>query len=256
MKVTNRFQAFVMGYYKMKPFRAVHSLLIMILCTFALGGCSMSDAGPHGNSEKQQIQSTDESKVIESPQPESTAAPTASPTPEPTPEPLKYTMDGEEYEVVCNQTDFMIYSDFKELEENSELIVIGHFIEDAVGKGNASTNAFEITQVLKGYTEDDVICIYQRYTVNKSSKRIVAYSHLTPMEKGSEWICFLKCSDPEDALYYHVGDTMGRYPFREIDQGKLMNGEYLSKDIGVYQAEDFCYDIYMELLKEYDIQFE
>lgn len=240
----------------MKPFCAVHSLLIMILCTLALGGCSMSDAEPHENSEEQQIQSTDESKVVEGPQPESTAAPTASPMPKPTPEPLSYTMDGEEYMVVYNQTDFMIYSDFKELEENSELIVIGHFIEDAVEKGNAFTNAFEITQVLKGFTEDDVIRIYQRYTVNKSSKRIVAYSHLTPMEKGSEWICFLKCSDPEDVLYYHAGDTMGRYPFREIDQGKLMNGEYFSKDIGVYQAEDFHYDIYMELLKEYDIQFE
>lgn len=225
----------------MKPFRAVHLLLVMMLCTFAVGACSMSDAEPHENSEEQQIQSTDESKMIESPQPEST------------PEPLSYTMDGEEYVVVYNQTDFMIYSDFRELEEDSELIVIGHFIEDAVEKGNAFTNAFEITQVLKGFTEDDVIRIYQRYTVNKSSKRIVAYSHLTPMEKGSEWICFLKCSDPEDVLYYYVGDTMGRYPYREIDQDKLMNGEYSSKDIGVYQAEDFHYDIYMELLKEYDI---
>lgn len=232
----------------MKTFLAAHSLLIMILCTFALGACSMSDAEPHENGEELQIQSTDESKVIESPQPESTL--------EPTPEPLSYTMDGEEYVVICNQTDFMTYSDFKELEENSELIVIGHFIEDAVEKGSAFTNAFEITQVLKGFTEDDVICIYQRYTVNKSSKRIVAYSHLTPMEKGSEWICFLKCSDPEDVLYYYVGDTMGRYPFREIDRDKLVNGEYFSKDIGVYQAEDFHYDIYMELLKEYDIQFE
>lgn len=224
----------------MKPFRAVHSLLVMMLCTFVLGACSMSDAEPLENSEEQQIQSTDESKVIESPQPE----------------PLSYTMDGEEYVVVYNQTDFMIYSGFRELEENSELIVIGHFIEDAVEKGNAFTNAFEITQVLKGFTEDDVIRIYQRYTINKSSKRIVAYSHLTPMEKGSEWICFLKYSDPEDVLYYYAGDTMGRYPFREIDQDKLMNGEYFSKDIGVYQAEDFHYDIYMELLKEYDIQFE
>lgn len=256
----------------MKLLRAVNLLLIMILCIFALGGCSMSDAEPHDNSEEQQIQSTDESKVIESLQPESTAepiassmpestaeptaSPTSEPTPEPAPEPLNYTMDGEEYEVVCNQTDFMVYSGFKELEENSELIVIGHFIEDAVEKGNAFTNAFEITQVLKGSTEDDVIRIYQRYTVNKSSKRIVAYSHLTPMEKGSEWICFLKCSDPEDVLYYHAGDTMGRYPFREIDQDKLVNGEYSSKYIGVYQAEDFRYDIYLELLKEYDIQFE
>lgn len=185
----------------------------------------------------------------------STPEPTVQPTSEPTPEPLYYTMDGEEYEVVCTLTDFLMYSDFRELQENAELIVIGHFVEDAVEKGNASTNAFEITQVLKGSTDDDVIQIYQRYTVNKSSKRIVAYSHLTPMENGSEWICFLKYSDSGDT-YYQAGDTMGRYPFREIDTEKLMNGEYSSNDLGVYQAEDFRYDIYAELLREYDIRFE
>lgn len=184
-----------------------------------------------------------------------TPEPTAQPTSDPTPEPLYYTMDDEEYEVVCTLTDFLIYSDFKELQENSELIVIGHFVEDAVEKGNASTNAFEITQVLKGSTESNVIQIYQRYTVNKSSKRIIAYSHLTPMENGSEWICFLICSDAGET-YYQAGDTMGRYPFREIDPDKLRNGEYSSKDLGVYQAEDFRYDIYSELLKEYDIRFE
>lgn len=186
---------------------------------------------------------------------EPTPEPTVQPTSEPTPEPLYYTMDDEEYEVVCTLTDFLMYSDFQELQENSELIVIGQFIEDAVEKGNASTNAFKITQLLKGSTEDDVIQIYQRYTVNKSSKRIIAYSHLTPMENGSEWICFLICSDSGDT-YYQAGDTMGRYPFREIDPDKLMNGEYSSKDLGVYQTEEFRYDIYSELLKEYDIRFE
>lgn len=220
----------------------------------------MSDAEKQEDSAEQQIQGTDESKVMESLQPESTVAPTASPTPEPipepTPEPLYYTMDGEEYEVIRVMSDFNIYRDFKDLEENSDLVVIGHFIEDAVEKSNACTNSFEITQVLKGFTDNDVIRIYQRYTVNKSTKTIVAYSALTPMEKGSEWICFLKCSDPEEMLYYHAGDTMGRYPFWEIDQDKLMNGEYSLKDIGVYEAKDFRYDIYSELVKEYDIQFE
>lgn len=220
----------------------------------------MSDAEKQEDSAQQQIQGTDESKVMESRQPEATAEPTASPTteptPEPTPEPLYYTLDGEEYEVVRVMTDFNIYRDFKDLEENSDLVVIGHFIEDAVEKSNACTNAFEITQVLKGSTENGVISIYQRYTVSKSSKRIIAYSALTPMEKESEWICFLKCSDPEEMLYYHAGDTMGRYPFQEIDQDKLMNGEYSLKDIGVYEAKDFRYDIYSELVKAYDIQFE
>lgn len=244
----------------MKPFRTVHALFIMILCTLVLGSCSISDAEKQEDSAQQQIQGTDESKVMESRQPEASAEPTASPTPEPipepTPEPLYYTMDGEEYEVVRVMTDFNIYSDFKDLEENSDLVVIGHFIEDAVEKSNACTNAFEITRVLKGSTENGVISIYQRYTVSKSSKRIIAYSALTPMEKESEWICFLKCSDPEEMLYYHAGDTMGRYPFQEIDQDKLMNGEYSLKDIGVYEAKDFRYDIYSELVKAYDIRFE
>lgn len=247
----------------MKHFRTVHWLLIMILCTLVLGGCSMSAAETREESEAQ-IQATDGSEGVESPQPEFTAAPTVSPTSEPTPEPtseptpepLYYTMDGEEYVVTLNTTDFNIYSDFKDLEENSDLIVIGHFIEDAVEKSNAHTNAFEITQVLKGSTENDVIRIYQRYTVSKYTKTIVAYSHLTPMEKGSEWICFLICSDPENELYYHAGDTMGRYPLREIDQDKLMNNEYSVKEIGIYEAKDFRYDIYLELLEEYNIQFE
>lgn len=242
----------------MKRSKNVISVLI-ILAALTLSGCSVSDAASHKSSEEQ-IQSTDESKVIESSQPESVSEPTTSPTPEtspePTPEKLYYTMDGEEYEVVLNMTDFNIYSDFNDLKEDSDLIVIGHFIEDAVEKSNAHTNAFEITKVLKGTAEEDVIHIYQRYTVSRGSKSIVAYSHLTPMEKDSEWICFLKCSNPEEMLYYHAGDTMGRYPFREIDQEKLMNGEYSSKDIGVYQAKDFRYDIYTDLLKEYDIQFE
>lgn len=242
----------------MKRSKNVISVLIM-LAALTLSGCSVSDAASQKSSEEQ-IQSTDESKVIESSQPESISKPTTSPaletSPEPTPEKLYYTMDGEEYEVILNMTDFNIYSDFNDLKEDSDLIVIGHFIEDAVEKSNAHTNAFEITQVLKGTAEEDVIRIYQRYTVSRGSKSIVAYSHLTPMEKDSEWICFLKCSNPEEMLYYHAGDTMGRYPFREIDQEKLMNGEYSSKDIGVYQVKDFRYDIYTDLLKEYDIQFE
>lgn len=242
----------------MKRSKNVISALI-ILAALTLNGCSVSDAASQKSSEEQ-VQSTDESKVIESLQPESVSEPTTSPvpetSPEPTPEKLYYTMDGEEYEVILNMTEFNSYSDFNDLKEDSDLIVIGHFIEDAVEKSNAHTNAFEITQVLKGTAEEDVIRIYQRYTVSRGSKSIVAYSHLTPMEKDSEWICFLKCSNPEEMLYYHVGDTMGRYPFREIDQEKLMNGEYSSKDIGVYQAKDFRYDIYTDLLKEYDIQFE
>lgn len=227
----------------MKRSKNIISIWIL-LAALTLSGCSASDAVQQKNGEEQQTQSRDESKGIESPQPEST------------PEQLYYTMDGEEYEVILNMTDFNTYSDFKDLKEDSDLIVIGHFIEDAVEKSSAHTNAFEITQVLKGTAEEDVIHIYQRYTVSRGSKRIVAYSHLTPMEKDSEWICFLKCSNPEEGLYYHAGDTMGRYPFREIDQEKLMNGEYSSKDIGVYQAEDFRYDIYTDLLREYDIQFE
>ena len=243
----------------MKCSKNVISVLI-ILAALTLGGCSVSDVASQKSSEEQQTQSTDEAKGIESSQPESVSEPTTSPvpetSPEPTPEKLYYTMDGEEYEVILNMTDFNIYSDFNDLKEDSDLIVIGHFIEDAVEKSNAHTNAFEITQVLKGTAEEDVIRIYQRYTVSRGSKSIVAYSHLTPMEKDSEWICFLKCSNPEEMLYYHAGDTMGRYPFQEIDQEKLMNGEYSSKDIGVYQAKDFRYDIYTDLLKEYDIQFE
>ncbi len=243
----------------MKRSKNVISALI-ILVALTLSGCSVSDAASQKSSEEQQTQSTDESKVIESSQPESVSEPTApsapETSPEPTPEKLYYTMDGEEYEVILNMTDFNSYSDFNDLKEDSDLIVIGHFIEDAVEKSNAHTNAFEITQVLKGTAEEDVIRIYQRYTVSRGSKSIVAYSHLTPMEKDSEWICFLKCSNPEEMLYYHAGDTMGRYPFREIDQEKLMNGEYSSKEIGVYQAKDFRYDIYTDLLKEYDVQFE
>lgn len=244
----------------MKFFRVPHSLLIIILCTLVLGGCSRSGAEPQEDSEAQQFQSTDESEVTGGSQPDAVFALPASqapePSPEPTPEPLYYTLDGEEYEVILNMTDFNVYSDLKSLAGDSDLIVIGHFTEDAVEKSNAHTNSFKITQVLKGTAEDAVIRIYQRYTVSRGSKRIVAYSHLTPMEKDSEWICFLKCSNPEEMLYYHTGDTMGRYPFQEIDPDKWNNGEYSSKEIGVYQAEDFRYDIYSELLKEYGIQFE
>ena len=244
--------------------RVAHSFLIIILCTLVLSGCSRSGAEPQEDSAEQQRQSTDESEVTGGSQLEAVFALPASqapdsapePSPEPTPEPLYYTLDGEEYEVILNMTDFNVYSDLKSLAEDSDLVVIGHFTEDAVEKSNAHTNAFEITQVLKGTAESDVIRIYQRYTVSRGNKRIVAYSHLTPMEKDSEWICFLKCSNPEEMLYYHTGDTMGRYPFQEIDPDKWNNGEYSSKEIGVYQAEDFRYDIFSELLKEYGIQFE
>ena len=98
----------------MKRSKNVISVLIM-LAAFTLGGCSVSDAASHKSSEEQQTQSTDESKGIESSQPESISEPTTSPVPEPTPEKLYYTMDGEEYEVILNMTDFNIYSDFNDL---------------------------------------------------------------------------------------------------------------------------------------------
>lgn len=239
----------------MISYRAARPLLILTVCTLVLGGCAMSAAVTRGDDEGQ-MQGTAGSEGIESPSPETTAAPTASLVSEPTPEPLYYTMDGEEYQVILNMTDFDVYSDFKDLEDHSDLVVIGRFIEDAVEKSNAHTNAFEITQVLKGSSESDVIRIYQRYTVRKNTMTIVAYSHLTPMENGSEWICFLKRSNPEEPLYYHVGDTMGRYPLQELDQEQWRNGEYSAKEIGMYETQDFRYDVYQELLKEYDISFE
>lgn len=241
----------------MKRVSMYRTISVLAILSVVLCGCSQAGQ-PEASGESSAQQSSAESDESMSLEPTASPEPTVQPEPseEPTPEPLYYTMGGEQYEVVYSLADFNWYGDLNALEKDSDLVVTGRFTEDAAQEGNGYVNSFEIGQTLKGSSESDVIRIFQRYTVNEGSKSIVAYSHLTPMAKDSEWICFLKSSGSED-MYYCTGDTSGRYPFPfvDMDREKLENNEYSADELGVYRAEDFRYDIYSELPERYDIVY-
>lgn len=178
------------------------------------------------------------------------------------------------YNLVTTETDRILYRDYDSLYEASELIVIGEFIDDAsqeiktryddsqkcdVIYDGTATNTFRIDKVIKGDIElGSEIKISQRYIVDEENKKIISFSSLTPMEKGTKWIyCLMPYSEPSKS-YWTAGDYTGRYPYRDINYDDYIDGKYSAKDLGVLQRGLFygTYDIYKTLVEKNNIVFE
>lgn len=146
------------------------------------------------------------------------------------------------------------------LEEETDVAVIGRFIDDTVQEiyyqGGAfsnitSFNTIEVTKVLLGDVEvGDQLKIAQSYGV--LDDRLISFSKLTPMQKGDEWIFFLVLSGAPGEIYWCTGDTDGRYPTKNSSDNEVMPLAK-SPELGVYKKADFNKNIYNELVKKYDL---
>lgn len=134
--------------------------------------------------------------------------------------PVKYPT--EDMEIVKVQNSRTLYYSLFELEEASDLIVIGKFTDNAeqeleysgVSLTNAtSTNTISVSKVLKGEAPDR-ITLSQRYGVLAEENKLVTFSGMTPMNMNEEWIFFLYYDETNDT-YWCSGDYTGRYPLPE-----------------------------------------
>lgn len=159
-----------------------------------------------------------------------------------------------------------IYYNLEEMENDSEIIVIGSFIGDAeqeeayiydshfekdVLSFVISKNNIEVLNVIKGNVEiGSSVTITQMYGV--VDNQLVTDSKLTPMLSGDTWIFFLtENTGSRKGTYRCTGDNDGRYPVKNFSYGK--NALTDNEDLGVYNKEDFREDIYNEILEKYDL---
>lgn len=158
------------------------------------------------------------------------------------------------------------YDNLDELEEDSDLIVVGtcmgdaeqkdiyqydgHFDTDILVMTN-STCQVKITQVFKGDVKvGDTIPVMQQYGVDKEKNRLLTYSDLTPMLDGDTWLFFLYDNRGEN--YMCCGDRHGRYPVENHTYRKTALTD--SEELGVFNEYNFNQEIYDEILEKYEFE--
>ncbi|MBD5114250.1 MAG: hypothetical protein HDT46_03480 [Ruminococcaceae bacterium] len=165
--------------------------------------------------------------------------------------------------VQWGEGNYLQFFDLESLENYSEIVVVGTFIEESTQEikykymdifdkevlfSVKSFNEIEITKVFKGDVNvGDTLKIGQEYAVVED--RFVTESALTPMMKGDTWIFFLEPSDNGE-YYYCVSYSEGRYPVKDFVYTRIALTE--NEDLGVYDVKDFKEEIYNEILEKYD----
>ena len=165
--------------------------------------------------------------------------------------------------VQWGEGNYLQFFDLESLENYSEIVVVGTFIEESTQEikykymdifdkevlfSVKSFNEIEITKVFKGDVNvGDTLKIGQEYAVVED--RFVTESALTPMMKGDTWIFFLEPSDNGE-YYYCVSYSEGRYPVKDFVYTRIALTE--NEDLGVYDMKDFKEEIYNEILEKYD----
>ena len=164
----------------------------------------------------------------------------------------------------CGLSNLPIYTNLEQLENESDVIVVGTFKEDAKQEEVytyeeafekdillfvKSQNNIEISKVIKGDLQvENEITILQAYGV--VDNQLITYSKLTPMLKGDTWIFFLKKN--EDETYTCIGDCGGRYPIKNTKYKKIALTD--NEDLGVYDKSDFNEEVYNEILEKYEFE--
>ncbi len=175
------------------------------------------------------------------------------------------TVDYSKLEFVQLEQDRIVYSSLSEVEESSDMIIIGEIIDDPISEpetkyseyfgkeifdGITSFSTVKVTKVLSGDVKvGDEIKIAQYCGVFED--RFVTYSEMTPMLKGDTWIFCLTKSNYTDDLYWCTGDSDGRYPLKS--SANRITGLKAEEDLGVYNRDSFKDNIYNDLLEKYDI---
>ena len=163
-------------------------------------------------------------------------------------------------------TDRIVFTTLDELENFSNIAVVGKFIDDAeqeveyeyspafekdIITGVTSTNTIEVTKVLMGDVKvGDKLSIDQRYAV--VDDELITFSELTPMQNGDEWVFFLRKRTNSDH-YICSADSDSRFPTKNSASNNKAMILAESAELGVYNETDFNRDIYNEIVAKYDI---
>ncbi len=148
---------------------------------------------------------------------------------------------------------------FEDLEEWSELIVIGEFIDNSgpcytrsgkIVTDIVSSCPMKITRVLSGDAQvGDVINVLQKESI--SDDRIITRTELTPMQMGDEWLfCLKHSSEKYGDGWWCVGGSRGRYPTKNSGSNEAVCFSAYS-ELGVYDREDFHEEFYNKLIEKY-----
>lgn len=160
---------------------------------------------------------------------------------------------------------------FDDIEESSDFVVVGEFIDDAsvcyeryvyedyfkkdVLRGIISSCPMKITKVLSDNSGNakvgDVVNVLQWEGIWED--RFITTSALTPMLKGDEWVFCLSYTKTENYEgYVCEGGCAGRYPTSNVSSNnKMCFSDY--PELGVYNKDDFREDYYNQLLEKYDV---
>ncbi|MBR4306090.1 MAG: hypothetical protein IKT78_04525 [Ruminiclostridium sp.] len=172
-----------------------------------------------------------------------------------------------DYSLVEIENDKLTYSNLSQVEEHTDVIVIGTFEKEttqelfyaSIAEINkdvvyhaVSENSIKVAKVLKGDVKvGESLVVMQEYGTLKDTKELRTVSELTPMEKGDTWLFFL-FEDDEGGKYWCTGDNSGRFPVKNVVNARC--GLSSVSDKGVYKSESFRFDIYNEILKKYELE--
>ncbi len=168
--------------------------------------------------------------------------------------------------VRTGMSDRIVIDDLDALEKFNEIAVVGEFINDAetdvtyeysahfekdIITDIRSYNTIKVTNVLRGdINVGDELTIGQRYGVAEG--KLITFSDLTPMQKGDEWIFFLRKETNAD-IYWCCGDSDARFPTKISASRNSRLAFADSWQLGVYDEADFRQDIYDEIVEKYDV---
>lgn len=194
------------------------------------------------------------------------------------PERAKYKYEGDfsELELCWNGcVERVPYNGFDKLAWDSELIVLGTFVDDArqdqpvTGSitydpdrifNGESFNKLRIDAVYKGDAEiGSEIVIKDSYYVNDGKLMYVSGISSTPMIKGGQWVYFLNKVSPEYGNYYYsTGGYDGRFPMPENENTFILADRKLHPlpDERIYPDVKKMLDSDPEVLRRIGMEYE
>lgn len=161
-------------------------------------------------------------------------------------------------------SDRYLMDNLEMLEDWSNIAVVGKFVGDTVQDieyqydayfekdivtGVMSENTIEVSRVLMGdINVGDELRIVQRYAVVDG--QLITFSDLTPMQKGDEWVFFLRKVLNTDK-YICSADYQSRFPVSGAENALMPLSD--SSELGVYEKSHFDKAIYDEIVEKYGI---
>ncbi|MCL2633735.1 MAG: hypothetical protein FWD34_04385 [Oscillospiraceae bacterium] len=180
--------------------------------------------------------------------------------------PFQQNKQENELEILRYHADRPVYFTLSELLAASDIVVIGEFSIDTVDVTTFRYSGYfekEILDIVQSYNYITVIDVLSGDIINEPLKiiqgygyehenKLVTHSEMLPMNKGDQWIFFLKRAEDSD-LYYCVGDSEGRYPVptaRISDFDDYVNG-LSAEDFGVYEDVYVKIELYREIVERF-----